>query len=507
MLAALFAAIAIRYTAYAAAMADASGYVSEAARWLGGAVFAAQPFSFWPAWRLDLTMPLGYRAAPFPGADVFVYPSGLPLTMAAAMALGGELAAYLVVPLLGAALVWATGDLAGRLAGPKARVLAAALMATSAIAMAMAVQPMSDVPAAAWWMLALALAPRRGRLAALAAGLAVTMAVLTRPNLAPLAIVPVALAAASTPAARISRAAIAGGAALIGPLLVLWMQAVLYGSPFASGYPGIEGLFSVAHAGKNARQFTAWYFAWHTPAILAAALAPLVFRRQARIAVQPAAGARAVVLALSAMAGGVCLAYAFYFPFEDWYFLRFLLPAIAPLYALAAAVLVRGCERVPAPGRTAAFAAVLVATAGVQAWQTRQREVFDIWKSSTLVPAAGRYLDAVLPRNAVVITFFHSGSVRYYTGRAILRPDLVDPDTVDATLARLEQGGYRPYLLLDEGLERPAFLARFPASARFGTLAWPPRARIGTYRRLLLYDLADAARAQRGERWPIDDVR
>ena len=36
------------------------------------------------------------------------------------------------------------------------------------------------------------------------------------------------------------------------------------------------------------------------------------------------------------------------------------------------------------------------------------------------------YLRDVLPRNAAVLSFTHSGAVRYYTGRQIVRLDLLD---------------------------------------------------------------------------------
>ena len=146
-IAGLFTAITIRYASFAATISDGAGYVSEATRWLQSDLFVPQPFAFWPGWQIHWAVPLGYRTGPVIGADVFTYPPGLPMTMAAAMAWGGELAAYLVPPVLGGLLVWAAGELAARLAGPAARVIAAALMATSAIALLMAVQPMSDVPA------------------------------------------------------------------------------------------------------------------------------------------------------------------------------------------------------------------------------------------------------------------------------------------------------------------------------------------------------------------------
>ena len=87
-----------------------------------------------------------------------------------------------------------THDMADRstgavLHGPLTGVVAALLLATSPIFLYQLLQPVSDVPAAAWWTLSLFLLTRAQRAAALGAGIAASMAVLTRPNLAPLLVV------------------------------------------------------------------------------------------------------------------------------------------------------------------------------------------------------------------------------------------------------------------------------------------------------------------------------
>src|SRR5439155_4744679 len=89
----------------------------------------------------------------------------------------------------GAIAVWMTGRLGARVHSPLAGVIAGALLAASPIFVFQIVQPVSDVPVAAWWTVALALAVRHGAWSAIGAGLATSMAILTRPNLAPLAAV------------------------------------------------------------------------------------------------------------------------------------------------------------------------------------------------------------------------------------------------------------------------------------------------------------------------------
>jgi Dolichyl-phosphate-mannose-protein mannosyltransferase len=503
-IAALFGAVSARYATFAATIVDGSGYVSEASRWLARDLFGPMPFVFLPAWPdVSLVFPLGYRLGPVTGTDVPSYPPGFPLVMAAAMSIGGELAAYLVPPLLGAGLVWATGELATTLAGPRAAVIAAALMATSPIALSMAMSTMSDVPAAAWWILSLTLALRGRAFAAVAAGLAAAMAILTRPNLAPLAAIPVFLAFSASGSNRLLQGGLCGAGVSLGLGILMWTQALLYGSPTSSGHPGIENLFRLSYVPDNLFRYARWYAETHTPLVLLASLAPLVFWRPV-----PAArgGSRRLALTLLVFAVGVYVAYLPYFPYTDWLFLRFMLPAMAPLFALTAAVLARGIDRLPRLGQVPALALLLALITGNQVAHALDKQVTEHALWNQRVRMAGQYLENMLPSNAVVVTFFHSGSIRYYTGHAVLRPDLVPPDRLDAALEQLEQNGYKPYVLVDRDLERAGLLARFPSS-RLGRLDWPARAQIGTHGHIALYDLADRARHARGEQWPVDTLR
>ena len=105
-----------------------------------------------PVWTFA---PHGFRPAVSASAIVPVTAPGLPLLMAAAKALGGHCAMFLVTPLSGALLVWLTFAI-GRVLGSEVLGLAAAwLVATSPAVLAMLVSPMSDVPAAAAWAAAI----------------------------------------------------------------------------------------------------------------------------------------------------------------------------------------------------------------------------------------------------------------------------------------------------------------------------------------------------------------
>src|SRR4029453_11381550 len=129
--------------------------------------------------------------------------AGLPLVMTPFRLLGGELATYFAVPLLGAIAVLATFYVGARLHSRYAGLAAAALAPTSPILLFQIVQPMSDVPATAWWAVALVFALIPVPSAPLAAGGAAGLAILTRPNLLPFAIV-IALATMNFPRPRSS---------------------------------------------------------------------------------------------------------------------------------------------------------------------------------------------------------------------------------------------------------------------------------------------------------------
>jgi hypothetical protein len=133
--------------------------------------------------------PTGYRPALERGFIVPTFPAGAPLLMALFQRVAGRGAVFYLVPLLGGLCVWMTSALGASVHGRLTGVLAALLVTTSPSFVTELMVPASDVAAAAWWTTALALTIRGGSMAALGAGAAVSVAVLTRPNLVPLTIV------------------------------------------------------------------------------------------------------------------------------------------------------------------------------------------------------------------------------------------------------------------------------------------------------------------------------
>jgi hypothetical protein len=108
--------------------------------------------------------------------------------------------------------------------------------------------------------------------------------------------------------------------------------------------------------------------------------------------------------------------------------------------------------------------------------EARARSVFDLQRLEARYERAGLYVDSHLPPDALVVTSWESGSIRYYGHRNTLVWDALDPAWLDRAIAYVRMRGYEPYLLF-EPWEEPAFRQRFAAST-IARLDWPPAAEI-----------------------------
>jgi 4-amino-4-deoxy-L-arabinose transferase-like glycosyltransferase len=421
---------------------------------------------------------------------------GLPLTMAATHLADGELGPFMVVPLLGAVAVLGTYLLGVHLHSRTAGVVAAALVTTSPIFLFQLVQPMSDVPATAWWTLALvlALSPRYGSLAS--AGAVTGLAVLTRPNLQPLAI-PVALVATlglsggltaqnaeqGTPSKRLM-AFLAG---LVPPAIaLLFVQLRLYGAPWTSGYGAFESLFSWANVWPNLQGYAMRLWRGEAASICAAlaALAVIAFSRSRHTCseeLRRACAAAGVACAL------VLLCYLPYGVFAEWFYLRFLLPAFPLIMVLVGALLTCASARLPKPIAGLVLVVVVTAACSANVVRAQREQAFNLRLFEARYRAAGRYLEAMLPSDAVVLAVQESGSVAHYARRPVVRWDALGE--LDTALETLQKIGLRPVLLVEDW-EAADLLARFPKSA-VARLNWPARAEFGDETRVRLFDPAD----------------
>jgi hypothetical protein len=470
--------VAIRFGIFAAGGSDSYGYVSQAALWASGRLSAPDPLAALEPSLGGAVAPMGYRLATTPGAIVPIYPPGFPMAMALALKVGGSTAVFYVVPLLGALAVWLTWVLGRRLDQPVAGLIAAILLAFCPIFMFHTFEPMSDVPVTAWWLLAWVLAVSPAGSAVLGSGLAVSAAVLTRPNLVPLALVLVAVVASQPPRTR--RLALFAAGSIPGCLIVAAINDRLYGSPLAAGYGSLEGLYSWQHWKVNLQAYAGWLIDLNTPFIVLAFVAPVVARLRHALAT--------LVFFVVLFA-----CYLWYAPFTTWPFLRFLLPAIPLLFILSSAVTVRAVNLLPVTLRTAAVFTLCTLLPIWYVIKLNDLTSFASHRSEQRYVAIGQYLGRTLPPNVVVLSMIQSGSIRLYGDRLTVRWDMLPADKLDAAIGTLQASGYRPYLLLEDW-EVPLFRNLFSAANQFGRVDWPPAFEYRDFGKVSIYDFADRAR-------------
>jgi hypothetical protein len=489
-------AVGLRWESFVAGGSDSYCYLHQAQRWASGRLQVPEPLALeapWPNAPLTFAPPGHVPSPTVAGAIVPVCPSGLSIVMAIFVVLGGIAAAVLVVPLFGAFLIWGT-FLAGSRFGPRVGVASAGLAACSPVFLFQLVQPMSDVPAAACWMLAVAAITGTRRDGAALGGLAAAAAILIRPNLVPLA-VPLTLFLLLRPERplrqRLRSAASFAVFVVAGCLAVAAIQRIYYGSALNSGYGALAEIYRLDRVAPNAGRYVSWLTDAHTPVWMLAAAAPFLL---------PGALTRL-------MAGLVLVNVACYLPyvvFDDWSYLRFLLPALPLIVILLVAATDAICRRV-APG-AARPAVVVTAIVLAVLWvrEAQGRQAFRLQALEARFERAGTFVDRRLPSNALVITSGQGGSVRFYSGRKTLVWDELDPAWLDRAVVFVRARGFEPFLMFDSR-EEPLFRRRFSAQSALGRLDWPPAAEIASQVRV--YRPEDRDRYLRGAQPPTEYVR
>jgi hypothetical protein len=460
------AIVASTFATRSAAGADASGYLSEAAMFARGAQFHFEPLAIeledFDGW---LTTSLGWRPSSVLALQAPTYPPGLPILMALPHAAAGLDGANTVVIASAAAAVWATGAIVGGIAG----IGAAALLAFSPVFLYQSFQPMSDVPVTAAWLLCFVFVGRRS----IAAGIACAIAVMIRPNLAPLALLPLLIAA---PRWHFAIPVFVAGVFLA---LLHWFW---YGSPLRSGYGSTDELFALANVIPNAGRYFSWLIAT-APVLL---LAPLGFVR-----VKHDSHAKALIIFCAL----VISAYLVYAVFDQWSYLRFLLPAMAGFAIFAAIELLAWIERWPVAARLPIFLALMLGVTAHGLFVARTLDTFKLADQLRRVEQAAEFINQGASHDAVLIAGEQSGSMRYYTHRSILRWEAATPDQLSSAITTLAQ---RPVYVVLDAWEHEPFVAKFkdvPAVA----LDWPPMVDAGTSHRTRVWNLADRARFLAGE--------
>lgn len=464
-----------RETARIAAGADASGYLSQARLWRSFELRAETPL----AHELSVVhgqfafTPLGYQPSGVRGVIVPGYPPGYPIHLAIAGAMGGEAAAFAVVPLCTAGLVLVAFALGRRVGGGETGLLAATVCATSPMLLFQAVQPMSDVPAAFWWSLAILLMTSDTVPAAIAASLSAAVACGVRPNLFVMAPVVALLAAWWNGWTRVSIARSIGFLAApgIAAAAIAVLHRDLYGSVTTSGYGAISTLFALDHVWPNLGRYAAWAVFTQSALILLCLAGPFAVRSRWLLPTIPRD--RAERVAWSSLIFFVALQgfYLLYLVFDGWGSFRFLLPALPGLLVMQAAVIAALCGT--APPRLQGFLVLLVAILAASWGVGRARGL----GTFNLVDSEQRYLDVAQfvreqPPGAVIVTVQHSGSIAHYTAAPIVRWDWLEPGELDRVVSDLRATPRQPLAALDD-FEEAGFRARFAGSRTVQQLGTP----------------------------------
>jgi len=476
--------VAVRWNSWVAGGSDSYCYVHQAERWAsalgdlaGGrrpALQVAEPLALDAPWAdaARAFAPAGHVPSPtVPGAIVPVCPAGLSIAMAPFVAVGGPRAAFLVLPLFGALLIAATYQVGSRFGG-HVGLASAIVTATSPVFLYQLVQPMSDVPAAALWMLAVAAATGPGRSASIYSGVLVSAAIVMRPNLVPLGVavgVYLLFRPERSWPTRLRGAMVYALCCAVGCIAVALVQWSFYGSPWASGYGSLSALFAVEHIWPNARRYGEWVWQTQTPAIVIAMLAPGLLPG-------------GLVALLAAMCAINIALYLPYVVFEDWSFVRFLLPTLPLMLVLVVASLDAMLGRARLPLRRAAVLVAALALTIPAVAEARSRSAFRLQRLESRFERVGTFVARRLPERALVITSWESGSVRFYGHRKTLVWDQLPRESLEQALGYVRQRGYEPFLLF-ERWEEPLFREHF-GGRDIGALDWPPAAEVAAQVRI-----------------------
>jgi len=484
------------YGTYAAGGSDSSCYALMADAFASGQIQPASELALQAPWpdASKTFAPGGFVASETrPGAAAPVCAPGFSLLLAPLIMFGGFDAMFALTPIAGALLVWLTFVAGRHLGGPLAGVMAALLVAVSPPMLYQVVQPMNDVTTAALWMAVfVTILGRHWTLAGVCCGLAL----LVRPNLLPLAIVAGIAVAVRDREHGVGALIRFAAAALPCCLLVLRLNQALYGSPARTGYGQVQTLFGLSALAVNAPRYMSWLIETHTPFPLLGLLAPFVVPRGERYAAWLALG----------LVAATCLVYFLYTPFDEWTYLRFLLPAIALLLVLACAVTTSLLQYAPGFGRVAIATAL---TAGLALFCVRaadNRLAFQLRFLEQRFRSSGVIVRDLLPERAVVLSVWDSGAVRFHGRKEALSWTGLDPAWLERAISWLDEHGRPAYIMLESWEEQP-FRERFSAGSDLGKLDWPPKYEID--RAVRIYDPRDRVRYNRGERieteylWPL----
>lgn len=402
-----YLALLLANTCYFAYGPDPSGYLNEARMLAAGRT--SLPIA--PVLQLGLDPALGSIFTPFgfaarpDGTMVPTYPVGTPVHLALAAAVGGwTIAPYLVSPFAAIGCLVLMAAVARQLGLTKGwSLVASVLLAGVPVFISHALQPVSDVLAVFWALLAMWAANRAGgppRGFAVLAGLAFAIGVAVRPTNLLMAL-PLLIALRG-------RVWIAALSSLPVALALMAYSNALYGSPFATGYGSAGDVLKWSVFAKCGSFHVRTLSVLMIPAVAPLGLLVAFVRR---------IDVRQRVLLVS----WVLVFFAFYSMYDICDSVessRFMLPAVPPLIVGFLHVL---------PRRVAAVCVLLVLA--VQVRNVGSLHVLHANESESVYPETVRWSQTILPQDAVVATGLLSGAYFHDTGRVTIRWDQVHPES------------------------------------------------------------------------------
>jgi len=392
---------------------------------------------------------------------------------------------FWVVPLAGAVLILATFGIGYRLVSPHLGAAAAFILATSPTFIDSQLRMMTEMPVTAAWTAAVWCVLGTTVRSALGAGVALAIAILIRPNLAPLGVV-IALwvgvrvwQASANRRREVVRGLIILGGLGAGVVATTTMYWLMYASPFESGYGPAGQYFDVAYIPPNVITY-AKLFWFDMTAIGYLGLGVLIvpFAR-----FWPGLKDRTAILMCALLVLVVWAQFCAFLPGSAA--LRFLLPCF-PFIAIGFASL--ALSFATSLRRSVAAAAVVVVCGVLNASSAVRAGTFDQWQM-VYYAHIGDAIAQRTPQNSVVLAMQHSGSIRYYGGRVTLRWDVLDKDWLDRAVGWMADRGVPAYALL-EHWELPLVKERFANQKLAAVFDQPPAFTMGD---IAFFDLGAAA--------------
>jgi 4-amino-4-deoxy-L-arabinose transferase-like glycosyltransferase len=390
-----------------------------------------------------LYVPLGMKPAAG-RADWLVptYPPGLPLLLVpASWVIGWDHAGDLVLlvhSLAGLALTFALGRMCG-LTGTWPLV-GAAILAASPLYLITSLQALSDVPATVWAAAAVvsALRSRERPGWALAAGACISVGFLVRPsNFLVAAPVLLAVGLSSWRLLLVALGAVPG--------VATWMaiNQAAYGNALESGYGAIGNEF---HGGLVSGT-SLFYVRW-LPLLLSpvAAVAPLILLYVRSIP-------RVALVLFSWILAFLGFYSAYRWTHEQWWFLRFVLPAAPAFIVAGLVVLCRWFDSMKgthaATWRHVLPCLVLGVAAMVELGQKGPfGEARTIGHGERKYGRVAAWINAHVPKESALVVSQASGALFYFTDYTLLRFDNMNPSVSQAVRASLRSHRQPLYAVL-----------------------------------------------------------